>query len=161
MPLVPLFALFLYALQRAAHQLSLERSQVVDEQFAVEMVDLVLQDPGIEAVGGKLEEFASLVDGRDFDVRVARHVTVDIGDAQAPLLGGDHTLADVDHGIDQGDGRQARLGAGYVDDDDPPTDADLWRRQSHAFGLLEAVEEIADQSPDLVVDLGDGAAGTA
>ena len=49
MPAIPLLALFPEALEGAEHELALEGCEVVDEELAVQVVDLMLQDTGVEA----------------------------------------------------------------------------------------------------------------
>ena len=42
--------LFFQSLERAAHELALERAEVVDEELAVEVVDFVLESAGVKAL---------------------------------------------------------------------------------------------------------------
>jgi hypothetical protein len=156
MPLVPLLALFLDAFEGTPHELPFQGSNVVDEQLAIEVVDLVLQDSGVETFGVELEGLAVLVQGGDVDVRIARHIRIELRYAQAALFGGGHTLADVDDGVYQRNRGQAGLRMGHIDDDDPSGYANLGRSKADTFGLFEAVEEIPNQGTDFVVDDGNG-----
>ena len=60
----------------------------IDKQDAVEMVDLVLDNFCFHGFEFEAHEVAFAVEGFDFDVAGARHVSVESGDAEAALLSG-------------------------------------------------------------------------
>mgnify|MGYP001809284057 CR=1 FL=1 len=130
MPLVPLFALLLDTLEGATHELTFQGGDEIDEQFAMEMVDLVLQDPGVESLRVEFEGLSILIEGGDIDVGITGDLAVHVWNTQATLLGGGHALADVDDGVHESDGRQTRFGGRNIDDNHPPRNADLRRCQS-------------------------------
>src|SRR5690606_4342012 len=63
--------------QLLAHHLALERAQVVDEQLAVEVVDLVLHAYRQQSVGGQFKGLAVAVQGLHRDLVRALDVGVD------------------------------------------------------------------------------------
>ena len=94
--------------QPAHDHVALQRRQVIDEQHAVEMVDLVLQAGGEQAVGLDLAPRAGLVQVAHLDPRRPRHVGVLAGQRQAAFLArGQFVAGGDDLRVDQHDRRAA------------------------------------------------------
>src|SRR6185437_4182556 len=127
---------------------ALHETQVIDEQPAVQMVDLVLQTPREQVVGVHLERFPVAILRPDDHAHRALDVSVNVGNRQAAFfafllafgvddLGIDHDeriLVDVDHG-------QA-FGASH-----------LRRRETDALGGVHRLEHVVDQALELRCDL--------
>ena len=75
-------------LEFLAHPLALEARQVIDEQFAVEVVDLVLDAYREQTVGLHLEGLAVAIERPDADAFGAGDLVVVAGHGQAALLHG-------------------------------------------------------------------------
>ena len=75
-------------LERTAHQLAFEWADAVDKEFAIEMVDFMLQSSCIEAFAGRFESLAVDVGGFDFDPGIAFDVAIELGKTQTALLAG-------------------------------------------------------------------------
>ena len=64
---------------------------MVDEELAIEVVDFVLERPGVEALAGGFEGLAVDVAGLYLDPRIALDIAIEVGEAQT-ALGGRHEL---------------------------------------------------------------------
>src|SRR4051812_35403584 len=63
----------------------LQRPHPIEEQDAVEMIGLVLDDAGGEVAGVELDAFAASIERADFDHARPRHPAANVRNAQAPL----------------------------------------------------------------------------
>ena len=93
-------ALFFQPLERPAHELALERAEVVDEELAVEVVDFVLEGAGVKAFASSLEGLAVEANSLDLDPSVALDVAEQVGKAQTALLADLLALVARNLGID-------------------------------------------------------------
>src|SRR5512134_2645714 len=73
-------------LQSSHHDVALQPRQEIDDELAVQMVDLVLESGRQEAFGGKLLALSLAVDVGNRHGRGALDVEPEIGDRQAALL---------------------------------------------------------------------------
>ena len=83
---VPLLALFFQLFQGAAHQLTFEGREAVDEELAVEVVDLVLQGAGEKTLGFDGERLPVGPECFDRYALEALDVAVEAGKAEAAFL---------------------------------------------------------------------------
>src|SRR3954454_1695546 len=99
--LVPRKTVLTFA-QPADRLLALVARGAIQDEHAVEVVDLVLDDPCLEPRGLDLDRLARLVPGGDADVQGALDVDDDAGEREAALL---HDLlclaAPLDHRVDE------------------------------------------------------------
>ena len=78
--------LFSQPFERTAHELALERAEVVDEELAVEVVNFVLEGAGVKTFARSFEGLAIQANGLDFDPSVALDVAEQVGKTQTALL---------------------------------------------------------------------------
>src|SRR5688572_21616864 len=123
---------------------------MVEKEDAVEMVDLVLDRTGLEPGGVAAVAIALEVGGLQHDPLGPGHVTVDLRNREAALLGGGFPLALQDHGVDHDE--PVAVG---VDHRDPPGDPHLVRRQPYATRGVHGLEHVAHQPAHLVVGSAD------
>src|SRR5690606_15883337 len=100
----------LLLLQLLADAGALEIGEVVDEQPAVEVVDLVLDADREQAVGLAFDGVAVAVEVAHLHALGALHVLVDIGHGQAAFLHDLDAFLLEDLGIDERDGLAAIVG---------------------------------------------------
>jgi hypothetical protein len=131
---------------------SLEGTQVVQEQHAVQVIDLVLD--GTSCKVGGWNPNTLVVEARRFDHDPLR--PVDIGKnvryGETPFLAPDHSFAFDDLRIDEHDG-VVFLG---LHDGDPSSESNLIRREADAIVRVHRVEEITHELADVVIDGPDG-----
>ena len=132
----------------------LRRAEPVDEQLAVEVIGLVLQDAGHQSLGLGMNEIAIQVVRFDFDRRVADHRRSHVGNAQAPFFVLRLSLAFAEHRVDEHElGIFLCRVALRIGDEQPIRQIDLVRRQADAFVVVHQVEHLGDDLPQLGVDL--------
>ena len=131
-----------------------ERARVgaVDEEDAVEVVDLVLERAGGQAALHLLVLAAVAVEVADADVDLARHVAAQVGHREAALVDLDHLVVErLDHRVDHHRERDRRLVRVArvvrldLDDRDPQRLADLVRREAGAVGGALGLDQVVDQ----------------
>src|SRR5436190_7785504 len=118
----------------------LHRTEVVDEELAVEVVELVLERPTEQAAAGDLDLLAVTVLGDDPDLLLAGDVGVVAGEGEAALEVAVLAAAPDDPGVHQlvqlvadlDDARLQRL-------------ADLRRGQADARGVAHGVGQVVEQ----------------
>ena len=131
-------------------QAALHGAHAVEKQDAVEVVDLVLHRPGLEAGDGDAVRLRVSIQRLEHDRVRAVHFGVHVGDRQAALLGAfDFTAGFHDARIDEHEGRPELLA--YVDHGDSLRHADLIRRQTDAVRRPHGFEQVVHQLPDSVV----------
>src|SRR5690606_1081436 len=81
-------------------QAALQSADAIDEEDAVEMVDLVLDADGAQPFGALLDRIAVEIEAAQQDLRVALDGRGVVGNGEAALLPGDPALALADHRID-------------------------------------------------------------
>jgi hypothetical protein len=129
---------------------------VVDHQHALEVIVLVLDGDGEQALRLELERLALAVLRPDTDALCTVDLLVDAGERQAPLLPRHLARPLDDLRVDE-DRQPARLVLGRrVDDEDPLLDADLRRRETAPRGRVHGLGHVVDERLDLGRDLGDG-----
>src|SRR3954449_2677509 len=145
-------------LRRAAHEVllplvevgeSLEVAHAVEEDDAVQVVVLVLDDARLEAQDHVVERTPVAVEPLHPHLGMARHQAPQVGDREAPLpvvrhlagLGGDQG---VDHHV-QRDLRRARR----LVDEDLQLLAHLGRGETHAMRGVHRLHHAVDQTLDL------------
>ena len=130
----------------------------VDVELAVQMVDLVTEGPGQQALAGDFKELAVAVLGADGDFIRPHHVALASGLAEAPFGARLLALGADDHGVDKLDEPVIVL---HVDDHGPAQNAHLGSRQAHALGLVHGVRHVPQQQAQAQVELLHGMAGFA
>jgi hypothetical protein len=138
-------------------QLALQGGQVVDEQPALEVVDLVLDAGRPEAGEVLLAGGAGLVGPADADFGGAGDVGVLLGDRQAAFL--------VDVGLLRGPqdlrveqherARRQRLVLHAVHDEEADADAHLGGGEADAGGVVHRLEHVVGETAEIGGDLGD------
>src|SRR6202034_4357631 len=98
--------LFFPLAQRGA---ALEDTQVVDEQLAVQMIDLVLEAPGEEVGALDFERLPVAVERADDDACGAVDVAVYLGDRETALFSPCRAFLEEYLGVDEGDRLRRRL----------------------------------------------------
>src|SRR5207249_4801891 len=142
-----------YRFQRAPQELALEDRQPVDEQHAVQVIDLVLDRPRQVALGLEIQRLAVLVPGRDRDVARTGHLLVDPGDREAALLARLRAGAARDHRVHERPAFVALVLERHVHDQRAQEDPDLVRRQAHAAVGSHRVPEVRHQVPQRGVEI--------
>ena len=123
---------------------------MLDEQDAVQMVDLVLDAHGQQAIGIDGEGLAVEIQRRDGDGVGPLHLVVDAGDGQTAFLVGLQRVAlSDDFGVDEHP--QLVLLFGHVDDDDTFVHVDLRGRQPDAGRLVHRLGHVGHEPADSVV----------
>src|SRR5712691_4964897 len=129
-------------------------AEVVEEEDAVEVVDLVLDGAGL--VAAHFGAVGAAVPVRRLDHNPLRpfDVAEDFRDREAAFLGDlDFGAALDDHGVDEHQRRRVLLA--HVHDGDALRDADLVGGEPHAFGGAHRFEQVVHQPPHRVVHAGD------
>jgi hypothetical protein len=135
------------------HPVALELGNVVDEENAIEMVDLVLQDGGEKALGQDLAFLALAVEGAGAHGRRPLDLGVIFRNGKAALLVGRALLGRPnDLGIDEhlGVGRFFLLRG--VDHQKTDGLGDLNGRESHARRVMHGLDHVVDQAAQIIVD---------
>mmetsp|Transcript_28333 Transcript_28333/g.52865 ORF Transcript_28333/g.52865 Transcript_28333/m.52865 type:complete len:272 (-) Transcript_28333:2007-2822(-) len=154
-------ALALHLDHLAGDHLPLERFEVVDEQLAIEVVNLVLNAGGPEAVHLFTLFIAVAVDPFDLNLSGPGHVGILLGQGQTALLidvqivRGGHNLG-VEH--DQGPGRLA-LFLDAIEHDQTLQHAHLRGGQTHTRRVIHGFQHIIGQRAQVIRQIGDGIAG--
>ena len=135
------------------HTVALELGDVVDEKNAIEMVDLVLQNGGEQALGQDLALLALAVEGAGAHGRRPVDLGVIFRNGKATLLVGRALLGRPDDfGIDE----HLRVGRLFllrrVDHQKTDGFGDLDRRESHARRIMHGFDHVVDQLAQIVVD---------
>src|SRR5574343_1710992 len=121
----------------------LERGQVFDEHLAAQVVHLVLDAHGQQAIGLDVLLFAFAVQGLDFHGAGAFNAVVDAGHRQAAFVAPHaHLAGPGDLGVDQHQGLDALFG--HIDHDQALVHIDLRGGQADAFGLVHGLEHVVD-----------------
>src|SRR5206468_9570671 len=150
-PLLALARLLPFGDEEAA----LHGAQVVEEQDAVEVVDLVLDRAGLVAAHLGAVPLAVPVQRLDHHAHRPLDVAEDLRDREAPLLPdlGFGAALD-DRGVDQHQWRRVLLA--HVHDGDALRDADLVGGEAHPLGGAHRLEQIVHQPAHGVVHAGHG-----
>src|SRR5690348_5483696 len=135
---------------------ALQRRDMVDEQHAVEMVDLVLDAGGEQALGFELADLVLLVEIAQADGRRPLDIGILLGQRQAAFAAY-HRLVGLpdDFGVGQLDWLRLLALARAIDDDDAFEDTDLRRRQADAIRVVHCLKHVGHQLAHAPVDLGD------
>jgi hypothetical protein len=129
----------------------LEWTQVIDEQNAVQVVDLVLNCACFEVFGLDPNPFVSELRGLDHDALCSVHIAENVRNGETAFLTPFLSFALDDFGVDQHE-LIVVLGLhhGY-----PAGDTDLIRRETDPVFSVHRIEEIFYQPDDLVLYLTD------
>jgi hypothetical protein len=136
--------------------LPLHEPEVVEEQNAVEVIQLVLDGAGDEAVNFQPIGLAVAIQGLEHDAIGSGHIAEDLRNRQTALFGGGASLRLDDHRVDHREALALR-----VDHGDAPRHPDLVGREPHAVGRLHRLEQVVHEAAQLVVHPGDVAAPLA
>jgi predicted O-linked N-acetylglucosamine transferase (SPINDLY family) len=130
----------------------------IDEELAVEVVDLVLEADGLEAFGANRDLVALEIARAQQHALGALDLGLEIGDGEAALLPEDLALGLGEHGVheDQRAPLGAFLGPLRVDHDQAHGLADLGRREADARLVVHHLAHVASQLAQRVRDLADG-----
>lgn len=123
--------------------------QMLNEQYPVEVVEFVLEDPGFEVVGFEFDGVAVKVHTTQENLTGPHNRPMQTGNAQTaflelPLSGALHDLRIDEH--------PSPLVT--VEHKDAAADADLWSRQPETGSVVHDVEHVLDQVHQGAVDLG-------
>lgn len=139
-------------LKTATNTLALERRDVIDEELAVEMVNLVLDADGEQSVGLEFLSLAVAVECAHPHALGAGHGLVEAGHRETAFFHLLLALARENLGVDQTEGRVAVFGD--VDDHDPALHADLNGGQSDARRGIHGFKHVVDEPLDTGIDPG-------
>src|SRR5262249_35162806 len=126
----------------------LERPHPIEEQYAVEVIGLVLDDTRREIVRAQFHPVPFAIHRPDANLPRARHTTADVGDAQASLPVLDDVAAnDGDFGIDDDDRCDLLTLIGRIKRGHENADAlvHLWRGEAHAVILDHGLDHVVDE----------------
>src|SRR2546425_1439302 len=127
---------------------------MIEEQHAVEMVDLVLDGARLVPGDGDAIRAAVAVERLELDLARTLHVAEDLGNGEAAFLRGFRLGArGQDARVDEHERRRRLLA--HVHHGDAPRDPDLVRRETHPLGRAHRLEQVVHEAPDVVVDRGD------
>src|SRR5215831_13102420 len=135
-------ALFLDALLDA---IASDGRQTVDEQHAVQVIDLVLNHLGSQPLRLERNRPSCLVLGRYTDPLAPLDVGEDARQGETTLLLADGATAIGDDRVDQ----RARSALAVVHYDDPQGDAHLGGGEADADLVPHALDHVGDDRPDL------------
>ncbi len=133
--------------------------ETVDEQLAVEVVDLVLQAHRVHPFEIALEGGALEIAGANPDLGGAHHVADDARHREAALLDQPEGAAADDHRVDV-DLRPARI-VGQAHDEDAPPVGDLGCREAEPRRRRDGRDERVGEPAQPVVEHGDRRGGLA
>src|SRR5271165_3619077 len=135
------------------HPVALELRDVVDEQDAVKVVDLVLEHGREQPLGQHLALLAVAVEGADANGGGALDLGVIFGDRQAALLVGRALVrSPKDLGVDEDLRRRGLLLLGDVDDEQADRLGDLDRREPDARRVVHRLDHVVDEPRQRRVD---------
>src|SRR5262245_39866476 len=134
--------------ERPQRALALVRLEAVEQQHAVEVVDLVLEQPGEDLVGFDLELVPVQPDAAQRDHLGPDDLEVHARHRQAPLVVGPLPGGGDDLGVDD----RVRAFA-HVVGEDPPLHADLRSGQADAHGLVHRLVHGLGQRGEAAVDV--------
>ena len=135
--------------------LALDRVEPLQQQDAVEVVDLVLEHPAHQLVALDGDGLAVDVEAVEQDPVGAEDRPVEVGHRQAALDVLPLAVVVGEGGVD--DDAPARPVVDVVDEH-PLLDADLGRGQAHAGSLVHGLQHVVGQAAEVGVELGDLAA---
>lgn len=140
----------------APEDVRFERRHTVEEEYTVEVVDLVQERTRFEAVGTDDASGAVQVEAAHLDLSRATHVGCEIGDRETPLACDLGPRLRRDHGVEQHHqpvaGKRARM-VRHVEDDAATKLADLVGGEADAsFVGPQGVDEIASEGAGRIVD---------
>lgn len=134
-----------------------EWSQVIDEEFAVEVVGFMLDGAAEKLVGLKLDFLALKIVGPHPDFAGPTHFCVKTGKAEATFFVLGRGMAFNDLGIDENLFLIFLLGVGGgIQDEKSKGECDLVGGQADASGLVHQVEHNANGRSQVVIDACDG-----
>ena len=123
---------------------------MLGEELAVQVVDLVLDAHGQQAIGLQREGLAIQTQRRDGDGVGALDLVVDAGDGQAPFLVALQRVAGPgDLGVDED--LQLVMGLGDIDDHHALVHVDLRGRQPDAGRRVHGLGHVGHQLADSIV----------
>jgi hypothetical protein len=135
------------------HPVALELRDVVDEEDAVEVVDLVLQHRGQKALGQDFSELAFAVEGAGAHGGGPLDLGVIFRNAEAALFVGRALLGRPhDLGIDEHLRVRRFLLLRHVDHQEADRLGDLDRRQADAGRFMHGLDHVVDQAAQRIVD---------
>lgn len=168
----------LFPLLHQAGELALDADfgdgvEAVDEEDAVEVIDLVLESAGEEAVGFHGDGFTVEVGVGDFDLAGSAYIAAEAGEAEAAFFADLLGAAEFELGIHEHDGHV--LGhfhflpvdlhegdavgiVGDVDDGELHIHGDLRSGETDAIGLAHRFQHVGGQGADIGRDFSHGAA---
>lgn len=126
--------------------------EVLQQQDPVEVVELVLDDPGKELVGFELDVVAVEVQSGDADLLRAHDVPVQTWDRQAAFGELPFARRFGDHRVDQ---HLSPVAFAEVVDEEALLHTNLRRGQTHARSVVHGVEHVVGQFDQAAVDVGD------
>src|SRR5687768_3048006 len=130
---------------------SLEKAEVVEEQLAVQMIDLVLQAAREQVRRVELEGLAVAVQRANGDARGAVDVAEDLGDRETPLFSAGGAFGVDDLGVHDHD--RVVLD---VDDGEALRSPDLRRGKPDSLGGVHRLEHVIGEATELVGHAVDG-----
>src|SRR5438270_5768693 len=138
--------------QLAHGLLALLGIEALDEQLALQVVVLVLEDAGQKLVGADRQIVAVDVHAREVDLLGPHDGPVQPGDGEAALFVGPLPAVVVQHGVDDDVGPGLVVGVVH---EDPALHPDLRSGQPHAGGGVHGLDHVPGQAADAFVDVGD------
>src|SRR5258708_14747452 len=142
----------------ADDEVALEAAEAVDEEDAVEVVDLVLHGAGEKLFTFDLEPVSVDILRADLDLGGAMDLLANLGEAEATLFFELLALALDDLGIDEDELLFGILLEADVDDGKPLRDAALRCGEAEALRGVHGREHLIDELLELRVEDGDGLA---
>jgi hypothetical protein len=129
---------------------------VRDEESAVEVVGLMAEGAGEQALAGHRELLAMAVEGADSGPDGAANLLAKAWHAEAALLLDLLALGGDDLRISQHQLRFGVFSAGDVNDGDVARDADLRRGQADSLGCVHGLEHVLDELLQFGIEARDG-----
>src|SRR5260370_1772175 len=151
----------LQLLDLADDEVAFQATQAVDEEDAVEVVDLVLHGAGEKLFTFDLEPVSVDILRADLDLGGAMDLLANLGEAEATLFFELLALALDDLGIDEDELLFGILLEADVDDGEALRDADLLRGDADALRGVHALEHLIDELLEHRVAVCDGLARPA
>jgi hypothetical protein len=156
--LLPL-TILLHLFDLADDEVAFEAAETIDEEDAVEMIDLVLHRAGKELFSFNLEPLAFDVLRTYLDPGGALYLLANLGEAETALLFDLLTLTLDDLGVDEHDLLFRVLLEADVDDSEALRDTDLRCGKADALRGVHRLEHLIDEPLQLRVEDSDRLAG--
>jgi hypothetical protein len=142
-------------LNLALDEVAFEGTEVIDEQFAVEVIGFMGHTAGLEVHDVKTEFGAVEILGANYDALGPFDFEVNARKAEAALLADLLTFAGLNDGVNENYLVPGILFGAAIHDEEAFEDSDLGSRQTDSWSPIHGLEHIIDQSMQVLIEYAD------